>query len=178
MAKLTVLPNGYTFVPRELWDPQVDFPLQQVIRPADELYIHHTTMRATDNPCADARNTEMVLDQRGLDGYNYLIHPTGVVLEFAGERRGEHTYGTNSDSYGFGFIGNFQYSHPTLAAIVAAARTVNLMRLKRDLVGPLPDLRIEGHRMVKPTLCPGDNMYDINGRSVMDWIRWFAQTGA
>lgn len=174
---ITFLPNGYTFVPREDWDAQVDFPTGNVQTPSDELYIHHTTMRPTDNPCKDAQRVESVLDSRGLDGYNYLIHPTGVVLEFAGEKRGEHTGGTNSDSYAFAFMGNFQYAHPTLAAIIAASRTLNLMRLKGLFVPQLDDLMILGHRNVKATLCPGDNMYDINGRSIMDWIRWFAATG-
>lgn len=180
MPQYIDFPSGgqLVFVPRAEWDPQVDFPWQRVQRPSDELYIHHTTMRASADPCQDARNTERVLDQRGLDGYNYLIHPSGVVLEFAGERRGEHTYGTNSDSYGYAFIGNFQYAQVTLQAIVAASRLVNLQRLKGDLVAHLPALQIRGHREVKATLCPGDNNMNINGRTLMDWIRWFAQMEA
>ena len=175
---MKILDNGYVFLERKDWDPQVDFPLAQVRRPADEVYLHHSVTTPTKDPCADARRIEGILDQRGLDGYNYLIHPTGVVIEFAGERRGEHTYGTNSDSYGICFLGNFQFQQVTLAAILACSRTVNLMRLKGDLVGPLEAIQILHHRDVRKTACPGDNNQNINGRPLKDWVRWFAGTAA
>ena len=167
-------PNGFVFLEREDWDPQVDFPTRQIRKPADEVYLHHSVTTPTNDPCADARRLERILDQRGLDGYNYLIHPTGIVIEFAGERRGEHTYGTNSDSFGICFIGNFQYQQVTLAAMVHAGTIINLLRLKGDLVAPLDQIHILHHRDVKSTACPGDNNMNINGSPLKDWVRWFA----
>jgi len=176
---ITLLPNGYTFVPRPDWDSDADYPSGTVKRPVNEFYIHHTVTNPTEDPCADARTVERVLDARRLDGYSYLNHPYGVVLEFAGDKRGEHTGGHNSTSYAMAFIGNYDQMHPSLSQLIAAARTINLLRLKGDLVPRLEDLKILPHQAVKATACPGANILlpNLNGRSAIEWIRWFAHTG-
>lgn len=168
--------EGYVFLHRGDWDASVDFPLRQLRKPVDEVYLHHSVTRATASPCDDTATIERILDQRGLEGYNYVIHPSGVVSELAGERRGEHTYGKNSTSIGICFVGNFDNEQITMAAIVAASRTINLLRLKGDLVADLDALQILHHRQVRSTACPGANNEDINGRPLRDWVRWFAAT--
>jgi N-acetylmuramoyl-L-alanine amidase len=109
------------------------------------------------------------------------VHPSGVVLEFAGfDRIGEHTQGHNSGSIGICFIGNMQTTKPTIEALVAAARTVNLGKLGQHIALDMPVSAIRPHQAVKPTACPGAHLLQpwINGRSGIDWIRWFVATGA
>lgn len=173
------LDNGYVFVPREDWDHQVDFPTGRVARPVSDVFIHHTVTNPTGDPCRDARHVESILDERDLDGYSYLVHPSGVILQFAGSRRGEHTGGHNSTSYAFSFIGNYDEMQPTLAQLVNTARCLNLLRLNGDVVPTLGDVRIRPHSDVKTTACPGVNVRDntLGGHTPLEWIRWFAGTG-
>ena len=176
----TVLDNGFVFVPRREWDHSVDFPTGQVRRPVRDVFIHHTVIPPTDDPCADARCTESVLDARRLDGYSYLVHPSGVILEFAGSNRGEHTAKHNSTSYAYSFMGNYDMQQPSLAQLVNVARCINLQRIKGDVVKDIGQLRILPHSDVKATACPGANLRDskINGSTALQWIKWFVATGA
>lgn len=173
--------NGYVFVPRREWDRDCDFPPRNLQDGIREVYIHHSVTPATADPCKDARLVEAVLDGRGLAGYSFLVHPSGTVLELAGfDRVGEHTSGQNSESIGICFIGNMQNDKPTLGSLVAAARTINLGKLGGHIAMDMPIENILPHQAVKQTACPGKNMLEpwINGRSGMDWIRWFVATSA
>lgn len=176
---ITQLDNGFIFVPRKDWDHQVDFPTGQVRKPVNDIFIHHTVTTPTGDPCADARTVERVLDQRHLDGYSYLAHPSGVILEFAGTNRGEHTANHNTTSYAFSLIGNYDQMSPSMAQIVNIARCINLLRIRGDVNRNLEAVRIRPHSDVKATACPGANVRDakINNATVLQWIRWFAATG-
>jgi len=171
---MNIADNGYTFVDQATWGARHSAGRRPMPRPVSQVWIHHTVTAPTGDPCADARQVEDVLASRSLDpGYSYLIHPSGVVLEGAGRNVGAHTAKQNSRSYGLGFIGNYSAYQPTLAALVAAARTVNLLRMDGALVAPLVDVGIGGHRDVKATACPGDHLYPL-----IRYIRWFAGTNA
>jgi hypothetical protein len=173
--------NGYVFVPRNEWDRDADYPRRPLRDGLNEVYIHHSVTPATDDPCRDARLVEAVLDSRGLEGYSFLVHPSGTVLELAGfDRMGEHTSGQNDHSIGICFIGNMQVDRPTLGSLVAAARTINLGKLGGHIAADMPVENILPHRAVKATACPGAHLLEpwINGRSGMDWIRWFVATSA
>lgn len=177
---ITQLDNGYILVPRGDWDNQVDFPRGKVATPVKDIFIHHTVTNPTGDPCADARTVERVLDQRKLDGYSYLAHPSGVMLEFAGHNRGEHTSNHNSTSFAISLIGNYDMMQPTLIQLVNCARTINLLRLGGFVHPDLSQVKIRSHADVKATACPGANMRvaKINNATGVDWIRWFAATGA
>jgi len=177
--------NGYTMVPRGDWGARHSPGGRSMRRPVSNVYIHHTVVApsgpegydsdldTSDDPCGDMRKLETILNARGLaPGYSYAIHPSGVVLEGAGKRRGAHTGGHNSDGYGIAFMGNYDNHQPTLAQLVAAARTVNLLRMDGSLVRDLPAVNIVGHRDTKATACPGANLYPL-----LKWIRWFAHVG-
>lgn len=176
---ITMLKNGFIFVPRANWDFSVDFPRGQVRRPVTDIFIHHTVTKATKDPCHDARVVEGVLDERDLDGYSYLCHPSSVILEFAGQNRGEHTGNHNLTSYAYSLIGNYDQMQPTLAQLVNIARAINLQRLAGHVTRDLSKLHIRPHSDVKATACPGANMRHatINGATGIDWIRWFVHTG-
>ena len=178
--------NGYIMVPRADWGARGRDSRGAAMQPGQrEVNIHHSVLHPsgpegydsdldpTDDPCADMRRTEQVLMARGLDpGYSFCIHPSGVVLEGAGTNIGAHTAYRNSRSYGICFMGNYDIHQPTLAQLVAAARTVNILRMTGKLVPMLADITIQGHRDTKATACPGKNVYDH-----LRWIRWFAHKG-
>jgi hypothetical protein len=166
----------YLFVDRATWGARRSAGRKLMPRQVRAVYIHHTVIEPsgpegydsdldpTDDPCADMRRTESVLHARGLaPGYSYVIHPSGVVLEGAGRMVGAHTAGHNASSYGISFMGNYDRAQPTLAALLACARTINLLRLDGALPADLARLTIGGHRDTKPTACPGANLYAVLG---------------
>ena len=182
------LDNGFIYVPHGEWSRRPTGgrgrrggPVKQKMG-VDTVFIHHTVTIAqgdqsligqldpSDDPCKDARVIEQILDNRNLlPGYSYIVHPSGVVLECAGDYIGAHTENHNSTSKGIVLIGNFDQQQPTLAGLVGAARTINLLRLGGQLVGDLNKLKILGHRNSKSTACPGANLYPLIG-----FIRKFA----
>ncbi len=178
---ITVIENGFVFVPRPDWDYDADYPSASLRTPVSKVYIHHTVTNPTANPCNDARTVERVLDTRGLSGYNYLSHPDGTILELAGEKRGAHTKGQNSTSIAFSLIGNYDHLQPTMMQLVNIARCINLLRLKGVLASDLERIQILPHSAAPgaATACPGANVREprINGRTGVEWIRWFAATG-
>lgn len=174
------LDNGYIFVPHKEWSGRVQGlrsggkPAIPQVKGAKKVYIHHSVTIAqgdpaqighldpSDDPCRDARKIEDILFNRGLlPGYSHMIHPSGVVLEGAGRFIGAHTHGQNSTSKGLVLIGNFDIQQPTLAAIIAASRTINLMRLDGQVAGDMKQVQVLGHRDSVGTACPGANLYPL-----------------
>ena len=178
---VTMLENGYVLVPRADWGAKYRAG-NITMRPLrSKVFIHHTVTPATSDPCGDMRLVERVLNSRKLaPGYSFTVHPTGTILEGAGKMVGAHTAGHNSEGYAFSFIGNMDKEHPTMPALVNVARTINIMRMTGQLVPDLAQIQILAHRDVKATACPGSNMVNknINGKSALEWIRWFAEQGA
>ena len=182
------LPNGYCFVNHADWSKRQlggrgsrGGPVLQK-KGVTDVFFHHSvtsvsgdpalagTRDPSDDPCKDARLIEDIHASRGLlPGSSYLIHPSGVVLECAGDYIGAHTENHNSSSKGICLIGNYDIQQPTLAQLVAAARTINLMRAGGQLAGDLSKIKLMGHRDSKSTACPGANFYPIIG-----FIRKFA----
>jgi hypothetical protein len=134
-----------------------------------KVFIHHTVTPTTVDPCNDMRVVERALHSNNYDpGYNYTVHPSGVVLEGAGTKKGIHTLNHNSTSYAISLIGNYDVAQPTLAQIIAVTRTINLLRVSGHL--NLTDAaQILPHRAVYATACPGANVVGRN----MDFIRWY-----
>lgn len=170
------LPNGYMLVERREWNGRPLPSLPAMPGPVRIMRVHHTVTAATADPCIDFRTVDRVLRSRGLDGYNYLIHPSGVVGELCGVKRGEHTADHNSDSYSLSFIGNFEHDQPTLAALIAAARTTNLMIMGGHV---LPAPTFVPHFATSKTACPGINLgrSKINGRTAVEWVQQFQREG-
>lgn len=174
---ITQLPNGFVFVPRADWTSS-PLPTATIHTPVDIIRIHHTVTPVTNDPCADFRTVQRALKGRGLDGYNYLAHPSGVIGELCGTRKGEHTKGHNDDSYAFSLVGNYESQMPTLLQLVNISRAINLLILDGK-VRPFPHLQIVPHRATSQTACPGRNIVTpINGHTSLDWISLFVATGA
>lgn len=178
---MTILsqPNGFIFVPRADWKPRHPIAKNhpKMAKKREKIFIHHTVTNPTPNPCADMQALEGILANRKpslLPGYSYVVHPTGIVLEGAGEYVGAHTGGHNSEGYGISFMGNFESrDHLTLIALVNAARTINRLRWVGAVTPDLSRLQIIPHRATKATACPGNNiMAKINGKNGLEWIKW------
>lgn len=180
---ITTLDNGFVFVPRPDWGARHSAgrtPMPKV----DTIVLHHTVTPANGDPCTNMRTVENALHGRGLaPGYSYVVDPSGVVLEGAGGLKGAHTEGMNGKAFGISFIGNYDVQSPTMAALVAAGRTVNMLRFFGRLEADLANVKILLHRQTKATACPGAHMVSIPGpdgqtRTVADWVRFFAATSA
>lgn len=173
---ITQLDNGYILVPRKDWGAKHSAGRKKMPKPVGEINIHHSVTSVRSDPCTNMRIVEDVLNSRGLaPGYSFCVDPSGVVLEGAGSMVGAHTAGRNSLSYGICLIGNYDQMQPTLAQLVNAARTINLLILG-GAVSNNP--KIQGHRATKATACPGANMVNnINGRTGIGWIEHFQRTG-
>lgn len=178
---ITTTDQGYIFVPRKDWGARHSAGTKKMASGRNKVFIHHTVTVPSGDPCRDMRTVEDVLHQRGLaPGYSYVVHPSGVVLEGAGQMVGAHTGGHNSEGFGISFIGNYDRDTPTLASLIAVARTINLLRLGGNLTPNLADIDIIPHRSTKQTACPGANMVQpvLMGSTALNWIRLLASRGA
>jgi peptidoglycan hydrolase-like amidase len=104
-------------------------------------------------------------------GYNYLIDPAGNIYE--GRAGGDmaiaaHTLCKNNGSLGVALLGNFQNETPTTAALQAVQSLIKAksQAYNIDTQGMglfygdlLPN--IIGHRNVRATSCPGDQLYNL-----------------
>lgn len=173
---ITSLPNGWIFVPRADYKASRTITGPKQKRGTKKLHVHHSAFKPHADPCRAFRDVDNVLKSRGLKGYNFYVHPSGVVGEGSGMLQGEHTKNNNSTSMAICLLGNFDKEQPTLAALVNAARTINLLRLDGVLD---PNVVILRHKDSVPTACPGANMSEprLNGKSGTDWIREFVKTG-
>ena len=164
------MPEKVLVVKRDQWGAKYSAGRKAMPKPVAEVNIHHTVTPATDDPCADMRTVERVLQSRDLaPGYSFCIHPSGIILEGAGGNVGAHTAGRNSRSYGFSFIGNYDNMQPTWAQLAAAGYLIRVLQFTGFIVPDLATVTIQGHRATKATACPGANLAPR-----MDAIRWFA----
>jgi len=142
---------------REQWGATV--PQSRVGMPkVNMVFIHHTVMASSGDSVRDMKAIENVGRSRfGIFSYSWVIMPNGDVLEGAGHKRGAHTGGNNSKSFGIAFHGNFQTQEPTKEAIAACCDLIKFLKAGGILY---KSVRILGHRDVKATACPGNNLYN------------------
>lgn len=91
-------------------------------------------------------------------GYNFLIGEDGSVYEGRSwDRIGAHTLGWNDVAIAFSIMGDFTARLPTDNAL----RTLQIMIDLGIKLGKItPDYKLYGHRNVRDTECPGDELYD------------------
>lgn len=134
------------------------------------VFVHHT---AVSRPSASATPAEEVAEVRRIEkdhatnpeltgaspriGYTFLIAPSGRVYEGTGWGRiGAHTAKRNSSGYGICFMMDGMKDAPSAAAVAS----FHALRLQGLAGGHLaPEYLVKGHRDVKATLCPGDQVY-------------------
>jgi len=100
------------------------------------------------------------MDTRGWSdiAYSFLVHQNGDIYEGRGWGiAGGHTAGYNSVSHAFCLIANTENTTPTDAAIQSLAFLVDEATRR---YGPQ---RVEGHRAVASTACPGSRLFNMLG---------------
>jgi hypothetical protein len=159
-------------IPRAIWGADADsLPATRMTLPATEVWLHHTVSQMTvdlaelgaeitADAYADMRAVERIGLQRfGQFSYSYCIHVNGFIMEGAGTRRGAHTKGRNSISFGVALIGNYEVLWPTAEQISAVQWLVAHLQAEQWLVrGTYPT---GGHRDTGfATVCPGRKAYE------------------
>lgn len=89
-------------------------------------------------------------------GYHFLVDPYGRLIEGRDlTYQGAHAYGDNNlQNIGICVIGNFDTDKPTAAALETLEREIEFLRRTYSI----PKNRIYGHRELRSTDCPGDNL--------------------
>lgn len=132
---------------------------------ADEVFAHHsvTTQLSPNASVADEEREMRELEGIGQSrfgsgiSYNVLIFPSGRAYQgVSWNRRGTHTGGRNSSTRSICFAGNYEVHEPTATQIATAAEIYDEGKGKW-WEGSAP---LRGHRDLKPTACPGQNVYD------------------
>jgi hypothetical protein len=104
-------------------------------------------------------------------GYNYLIDPAGTIYEgrAGGDLAiGAHSLCKNNGALGIALIGNFQGAAPTaealsalqsLVSIKGQAYSIDIQGMSTFYGSYMPN--VVGHRNVRATSCPGDQLYTL-----------------
>lgn len=153
-------------IARSVWGAKpASLPRASMALPATGVFIHHSVTPVSPDPYADVRAIESIgLERFGQFSYSYVIHPRdGEVLEGCGLRRGAHTAGRNSTSFGICWAGNYEERSPKAQQIDATRRLIAELTRAGHLAVGAPVL---GHRDVFATACPGQKLY-----AVLDVIR-------
>lgn len=126
-------------------------------RPATNgLFIHHTVTKPTADPCADARTVQHDLHARGLTGYSWLVHQSGVILALNETRIGQHTTGHNSTSFGIAAMLDDPAIPVAPAVLEAVTKGISQMALVLKRFGWLnAKSPVRPHSAVEATACPG-----------------------
>jgi hypothetical protein len=162
-------------IARSVWGAkQASLPKRPMTLPANKVFIHHSVTNVTDDPYRDMREIESTGIQRfGQFSYSYCVHPkSGELLEGCGTKRGAHTAGQNSTSFGICWIGNYNDRLPKIQQLDSTRWLIRYL-IDQGFLVPLPI--IQGHRQAidpetgRPTAtaCPGEKLF-----SVLDAIRF------
>lgn len=122
------------------------------------LIIHHTAGNESS-----AEQLRSVFSSRfGVDyiGYHYAISKSGEIWkdlsdDQVGIHNNEGEY-NNSNSLGISLVGNFEEEEPTEAQLNTLSNLVKDLTAKFNI----PKDKIFGHRDLKQTACPGNNLYN------------------
>lgn len=91
-------------------------------------------------------------------GYSFLVGDDGAVYVGVGWKNiGSHSKPYNGRSFAASFIGDFGTTKPNNAALNAVK---NLIQCGVNLGHITSKYRLYGHRDIKPTICPGDALYN------------------
>ncbi len=175
-------PFDIRYLTRTEWGANTQLPRLGYTVPTNrrtEIWVHHTAAIDSSDTTpnrwglADAikymRRLQTVRPDLGLDvpyTETYADLEDGTVAVFEGRglsRTGAHTKNHNTAGFGLSGMGNFQLSGSApAAATVATAMTARVGWLKHE--GGYDGLtKVGGHRDLKATTCPGNNLYNHIG---------------
>lgn len=149
-----------TIITRTQWGANpTSLPPVGMSLPASRVFIHHSVTAVSSDPLADQRVIERIGLQRfGQFSYSYNIHPRdGEILEGCGLRRGAHTAGQNSSSFGICWVGDYTHRVPKVQQLDATRWLIYELKRRGMLRA---DAMILGHRDTGfATACPGAKLH-------------------
>lgn len=157
-----------TIISRQEWGAAAAKAKEPLKGAAQRVVIHHTDTQTSLSVPEGSRLVSSIqtyhMTQRGFDdiGYNFIIGGDGSVFEGRGWGvMGAHAKGSNRDSLGVAFLGNFNKSSPSEQAISSAKQLLQSGVSKGHII---PGFALLGHKNVGETECPGDNLYAALGQ--------------
>lgn len=156
-------------ISRQNWGARPPRRRSTIPVPTPELWLHHTA--GNHSGAAGVRSIQNFhMDIRGWSdiAYSYIVdRQTFEVFEGRGAGiLGGHTFGRNSISHAICVMGNFEISPVPQALVNRVAELV----AHGHGNGWWPAMLTGGHRDVRATSCPGENLYvridEINRRAV------------
>ena len=117
----------------------------------NRIILHHTAVTAEQSVEVIHNYHKNSLGYAGI-GYHFYIRKDGSIYRGRPEDTvGAHAYGSNNDSIGICFEGNFEEEQMTEAQIKSGKELVNYLREKYGIN------KVQMHRDVNQTSCPGKN---------------------
>lgn len=156
-------------IDRRNWGARAPRRRSTIPVPTPELWLHHTA--GNERGASGVRAIQdFHMDVRGWSdiAYSFIIDRVSLaVYEGRGAGvLGGHTFGRNSVSHAICVMGNFDRTSVSDALV---GRIAELVAHGHEQ-GWWPAMLTGGHRDVRPTACPGDNLYvridEINRRAV------------
>lgn len=151
--------------PRSAWGAKRQDGDRNLTGLAKEVFLHHTVTAqlpqdaTVEQERAQMRSLEQIGQSRFGTGisYNVLVFPSGRAYQGVSfNRRGTHTDKRNSTTRSISFVGQYTANEPTQAQL-DTARAIIAEGRGKWWVRNAP---VRGHRDIKATNCPGDNVYD------------------
>ena len=117
----------------------------------NRIILHHTAVTAEQSVEVIHNYHKNTLGYAGI-GYHFYIRKNGEIYRGRPEDTvGAHAYGSNNDSIGICFEGNFEEEQMTEAQIKSGKELVNYLKEKYNIN------KVQMHRDVNQTSCPGKN---------------------
>ncbi|XP_008306717.1 peptidoglycan recognition protein 5 [Cynoglossus semilaevis] len=152
-----------TIITRTQWGAAEPKGREKLKSPAGRAIVHHTALPGCSSLDQSKKLVQSIqrghMNDRGFDdiGYNFLVAADGVVFEGRGWGVvGAHTKGSNQDSLGIAFMGNFNNESPNKAALMSVKQLLQSGVSQGFLC---PGFTVLGHRDLGSTQCPGDKLY-------------------
>ncbi|XP_077142469.1 peptidoglycan recognition protein 1-like [Ranitomeya variabilis] len=176
LSAVCVMAHGCpNIVERSSWSTKKTNCKSGLMTPVPWVIVHHTDTPTCETKESCTARVRSIQDHHTRSrnycdiGYNFIIGNDGTIFEGRGwTKLGAHVGGSNSQSIGISFIGNFLNSLPSLDALNAAK---SLIRCGVALKKIKPNYTLKGHRDVLGTTCPGDALY----KNLQQWGRFLAK---
>uniref|UniRef100_A0A905AUS7 Peptidoglycan-recognition protein n=1 Tax=Glossina morsitans morsitans TaxID=37546 RepID=A0A905AUS7_GLOMM len=160
---------------REDWyaEPPKNKP-KLIISPAEFVIIHHTEYPLSchfETNCLriikSLQKHHMYKESYDDIGYNFLIAFDGHIYEGRGWGvQAQHPSAYKFNSIGIACLGNFDEDKPDAVMLQNIENLIDEAIVEGYLQS---DYILLGHRQIKTTSCPGENLYNV----IKTWSNWF-----
>ena len=133
----------------DIIDTNLNFKQMDTRKSTQRIILHHAAAKTCS--AEDIHRWHIANGWSGA-GYHFLIRKNGKVYRLRPENKvGAHAYGSNFDSLGICFEGDFMVENMPVEEIKAGQELVKYLKNKYKIS------KIEVHKGVNATNCPGDN---------------------